>query len=43
MMQSARVTAFTVTELLREKQGVKLPTHPNQIKVEEKKHISVDM
>ena len=43
MMQSARVTVFTVTELLREKQGVKLPIHPNQIKVKEKRDISVDM
>ena len=43
MMQSARVTVFTVTELLREKQGVKLPTHPNQIKIKEKRDISVDM
>ena len=43
MMQSARVTVFTVTELLREKQGVKLPTHLNQIKVKEKRDISVDM
>ena len=43
MTQSARVAVFTVTELLREKQGVKLPTHPNQIKVKEKRDISVDM
>ena len=43
MTQSARVAVFTVTELLKEKQGVKLPTYPNQIKVKEKRDISVDM
>ena len=43
MMQSARVTVFTVTEVLREKQGIKLPTHPNQIKVNDKRDIFVDM
>ena len=41
-MQSARVTVFTVTKLLREKQGVKLPIHPNQIKVKEKRDTSVE-
>ena len=36
MLQNARITAFTVSELLREKQqvGVKLPS-PTQIRAKE--------
>ena len=42
-LQNARVTVFTISELLREnQQGVKLPI-PTQIKVKEKRDISVDM
>ena len=42
-LQNARVTVFIISELLREhQQGVKLPI-PTQIKVKEKRDISVDM